>query len=78
MTITYGITEELYSLGEIRRTSYGIAAYADIDEDGIATVVASVHDITSDKHKLAELVRKCNQLGLSVVHLNDVVEDFLT
>ena len=78
MTITYGITEELYSLGEIRRTSYEIAAYADVDEEGTATIVASVHDITSDKHKLAELVRKCNQLGLSVVHLNDVVEDFLT
>lgn len=34
MNITYGITEELCSLGNTPRVSYGVAAYADADEEG--------------------------------------------
>ena len=77
MNITYGVTEEIYSLGHSFRTSYGIAAYADSEEDGTATIVASVHDVTADKQALIELVSLCNRLELSTIHLNDVVEDFL-
>ena len=76
--ITYGITEEKYSVGNSSRVSYGIAAYAYADVDGTATVVASVHDVTQDKQKLSELVDVCNRLELSVCHLSEVVEDFLT
>ena len=36
MNVTYGMTEEVYSLGAERRVSYGIAAYADAEEDGTA------------------------------------------
>ncbi len=77
MNITYGITEEVYSLGNDRRVSYGIAAYAEDDNDGTATIVASVHDVTADKKALMKFVLLCNTLKLSVIHLNDVVEDFL-
>ncbi len=77
MKITYGVTEEIYSLGNVSRTSYGIAAYADSAEDGTATIVASVRDVTTDKQALTGLVAHCNHLGLSTVHLMDVVEDFL-
>ncbi|MBO5111332.1 MAG: hypothetical protein J6D21_11535 [Clostridia bacterium] len=77
MNITYGMTEEVYALGTERRVSYGIAAYADAEEDGTATIVASVHDVTADKQALVELVELCNRLELSLIHLNDVVEDFL-
>lgn len=77
MNVTYGVTEEIYSLGASSRVSYGIAAYADAKEDGTATIVASVHDITSDKQALYELVSLCNRSELSIVHLMDVVEDFL-
>ena len=77
MTITYGITEEIYTLGEISRRSFGIAAYADSHEDNTATIVASVHDITSNRTKLEQLVAACNQGHLSLVHLKDIVEDFL-
>ena len=76
--ITYGITEEKYSIGDSSRVSYGIAAYADADIDGTATVVASVHDVTQDRQKLSELIDTCNRMKLSVCHLTDVVEDFLT
>ena len=77
MNVTYGVTEETYSFGTASRTSYGIAAYADAVEDGTATIVASVHDVTTDKQALNELVSLCNRLELSTVHLMDVVEDFL-
>ncbi len=76
-TVTYGITEEYYSLGTDSRISYGIAAYADAEEDGTATVLQSVHDITADREKLQALVDICNRFKLSTIHLQDVIEDFL-
>ena len=77
MNVTYGVTEEIYSLGASSRTSYGIAAYTDSEADGTATIVASVHDVTDNKQALVELVSLCNRLELSTIHLMDVVEDFL-
>jgi len=77
MNITYGITEETYSLGNTTRVSYGVAAYADADENGTAAIAASVHDVTADKQALTRLVSLCNRLELSLIHLNDVMEDFL-
>ena len=78
MNVTYAVTEEKYALGEEKRTSYGIVAYANAEQDGTATIVASVRDITSDKQRLIKLVDNCNRLELSTVHLPDVVEDFLS
>ena len=78
MKVTYGVVKEIYSLGSSSRTSYGIAAYADDVENGTATIVAFVHDVTTDKQALVELVSLCNRLELSTIHLMDVVEDFLT
>lgn len=75
--ITYGLTEEHYSLHRRTRISYGIAVYADADIDGSTTIVARVCDITSDKIKLLNLVNKCNCMKLSLLHLDDVIEDFL-
>lgn len=75
--ITYGLVEERYALNGHERTSYGITIYADAEIDGTATVIASVHDITSDKPRLSALVQRCNLLKLSPIHLEDVVEDFL-
>lgn len=74
---TYGITEEVYSIEKHSRKSYGIAAYSD-SGDSTATFVASVHDISSDRKSLDGLVLLCNRLELSLIHLNDAVEDFLT
>lgn len=77
MNVTYGVTEEIYSVGHSFRTSYGIAAYADFAEDGTATIVSSVHDITADKQTITKFVALCNRSNLSTIHLNDVVDDFL-
>ena len=68
MNVTYGVTEEIYSLGAASRVFLWIAAYADAEEDGTATIAASVHVVTSNKQALCEL---------STVHLMDMVEDFL-
>lgn len=75
--ITYGVSTEIYEWKKDCRTSYGIVAYSDIDEDGVATIVASIRDISSDRKTVEELVQKCNLLNLSLCHLRDVVEDFL-
>ncbi len=77
INVTYEITEEKYTLGEESRISYGIAAYSSPDHCGTATIVASVHDVTSNKEGLSRLVDDCNRLQLSTLHLSDIVEDFL-
>jgi len=75
--VTYAVTEEKYSFGDKCRISYGIAAYSGAEEDGSATIIASIHDITTDKSGLVKLINDCNRLELSILHLRDVVEDFL-
>ena len=75
--ITYGIREEVYCLGKERRCAFGIVAYSDAKEDGTATVIASVGDVTEDRVALAELVKKCNEGRLDPIHLYDVTEDFI-
>ena len=75
--ITYAVSEEKYTFGSGTRISYGIVAYSNSDQDGSKTIVASVRDVTTDKNSLSKLVNDCNRLGLSTVHLYDVVEDFL-
>ena len=71
--IKYDIVEEIYHFDEKRRTSYGIAAY---DTD-VSTVLASVHDISSDMCEIGALAHKCNELELSIEHLDNVVDDIL-
>ena len=75
--ITYGLIEEKYNCDGESRVSYGIAAYFDRETHGTATVVKSIHDITCDKERLSQLIKNCNDLNLSPIHLLDVIEDFL-
>ena len=75
--ITYGTVTEVYSLGENSRVSYGIVAYSDANDGGTASVIASVHDVTSDEGTLNGLAALCNDLQFDPVHLCDVIDDFL-
>ena len=75
--ITYGVREEIYRLGDARRVAFGIAAYANAEENGTATVVRSVGDVSGNKDEILELVRLCNECELDPMHLMDVVEDFI-
>ena len=73
--VIYGIVEETYRCKNAVRISYGIAAYD--ARNGVSDVFASLHDISDDKQSVCELARKCNELGLSLDHFEDVVIDFL-
>ena len=75
--ITYVVSEEKYAFSNEVRTSYGIVVYYNSDKDGGKRIVASVRDVSSDKAALTQLVNDCNRLKLSIVHLDDVIEDFL-
>ena len=75
--VTYGISEEFYALNNDRRVSYGIVVYANVDEDGTATIIDSVRDISSDRERIAFLVDECNRFELLPIHLRDVIEDFI-
>ena len=75
--ITYGIVEEKYVLGESQRTAYGVAAYADAETDGTATIIASVNDISSQKDRVEEFVKSCNSAKLSPRDLKEAALDFL-
>ena len=77
MTVTYGVIRETFILDTAERTAYGIAAYADTESDGSATVIARIGDVTPDASKACELAELCNRLELSPMHLYDVVEDFI-
>lgn len=77
MSVTYGITEERYAFGSGFRISYGIAAYADAETDGTASIQLSIRDIISDRERLQTLVQSYNRLKLSTEHLRDAVDDFL-
>ena len=75
--VTYGTVTESYTLGNIFRVSYGIAVYAHADCDGTATVITSVHDVSSEKNKVDDLVSLCNLHHLAPEQLCDVIDDFL-
>lgn len=75
--ITYGIIETHDCMDDNTYTSYGIAAYANAKLGDAVTVIASINNITTDRKKLVELVGICNLHRLSLMHLEDVVEDFL-
>ena len=77
MNIIYEMTEETYSLETNTRISYGIAAYADSKDGSTATIIDVIRDITSDKQALLALITSCNQLNLSLIHLREVIDDFL-
>lgn len=73
--VTYGVTEETYSVNGSVRNSYGIACYADVDECGSATIIKSVRDITSDYNMIVEVVRQFNANKLDLLHFDNVVDD---
>ena len=70
--ITYILCKETYKSKRSERIAYGIAAYAEDKQ----TCITKLHDVTSDKDALSELIALCNRLQLSPIHLQDVIEDF--
>lgn len=56
-----------------RYLTYGIAV-----TDGEGNVLRCVHDITCDGDSLEALAALCTRLELSLCHLDDVIEDYLS
>ena len=75
--ITYGLVEESYRLKGETRVAYGVCAYADAEEVGTATIVASAHDVTPRRAEMEDFVAGINRGHLSLRHFEDAVEDFL-
>ena len=70
----YIVVENNYQ-GIVSSISYGIA-YVECNENA-TIVIETISDITSDKESIEKLVNLCNELQLSVIQLQDVVEDYL-
>ena len=51
--------------------SYGI----DVFEDNV--LINSILDVTHEQQKMESLIALMNELNLDLIHLNDVIEDFL-
>ena len=64
------ICETLISEEGTEYTTYGIST--SIEGEDIV-----ISDITTDRELLEDLVKRCNLGKLDVIHLYDVVEDFL-
>ncbi len=73
----YDIIDETYSDQDDTYASYGIVAYT-AENQPLPTVVAMVHHITFNRKRLSQLVSLCNQGQLSLLHLEDVIDDFLS
>ena len=52
-------------------TTYGIITIIN------GETILSIPDISADKEKLEKLISTMNKYNLSVIHLHDVIEDFL-
>ena len=75
MNIKYIVTETTYNSGAQSRTGYGIAAVT--VEDGVTVVLRSANDLTPDKSKAENLADLCNAHSLSLLHIEDVVDDLI-
>ena len=71
----YFVFQESHSSPENREhATYGVKVAPDGDRSACCD---SISDVSLSEPALSELVRLCNELELSPIHLRDVVEDFL-
>lgn len=63
--------DKLMSEDNIHYVGYGIDAYSGLRR------VKSIKDITPNKEQLARQIKIWNRCRISLVHLEDVIEDFL-
>lgn len=70
MSNPYSIVQNIHIIENESHIGYGIEYSG---EDGLILL----EDIACHNEELAELIRLCNTLSLSPIHLSDVVEDFL-
>ena len=75
MNCHYIVVREDYIDDVNARTTFGIAAVKEYD--GCSVVMQTISDVCAKRTPVVQLVRQCNELGLELIHLRDVVEDLL-
>ena len=77
MSITYGIVTETHEVNAHKRTSYGIAAYSNVEENGAACVLYAARDLSQTREPIEPLVAQLNSGEASALHFEDLINDFL-
>ena len=67
---TYYLIETKIYIDDITATTYGIGVMYDYVQ------LCAMPDISPNRKRIEQLVRLCNKLRLSPVHLSDIAEDF--
>ena len=66
-------SDKLFNEDTGNYTTYGI----DVFDSQSDMLLRSVSDISLEKSAVQLLVSQCNKLCLDIIHLDDVIEDFL-
>ncbi len=74
MKIQYEVITEERVLEGIRYIAYGIL----IQDENTDTVIRKISDISLDYDEIRKLADLCNIHSLSVEHIEDIVQDFLS
>lgn len=70
--ITYFVIPNQANLEDSTYTTYGIGSMHN------NLMIAQIPDVTTDFNKIKSLVLTCNENDLSLIHLFDIIEDFIT
>ena len=71
----YVVVKSTYYLFDKEVEVYGAALIENNRED--FSIIKTYPDLTKQKDKVLEFVRKCNCMSLSQMHFQNAVEDFL-
>ncbi len=74
MKIQYAVIIEERILEELHYIAYGIL----IRDESTDTVIRKISDISLKRDEVRKLVTLCNIHSLSVEHIEDIVQDFLS
>ena len=75
--VTYGLIEEAFILKLNVVKLYGVVAYKNIGSDNELIILDSIRNISTNKELVQCLIDKCNKYNLSIIHLEDVVNDMI-
>lgn len=75
MSIKYIIVQNKYYYEDLSMSSFGIAVAEEYN--GVVTILKTFADLSPNFADVKELVRLCNEQKLDLIHLDDVINDFI-
>ena len=60
-----------------RKNMYSFGVLCGRVEGNEIIVEREINDVTTDYIGIVRLVRLCNELNLDIIHIDDVIEDFI-